>query len=64
MARLGSFVTKIQDLFKDYCKYQNICEYFDPANYTCTNNECSYCGKYRSFEAEKTLKKVMKPEKT
>jgi len=53
MARLGSFVAKIQDLFKDYCKYQDVCEYFDLTNYTCTNNECSYCGKYRSFEQKK-----------
>jgi hypothetical protein len=63
MAPLGSFLNKIQSLFKDYCKYQSVCSYFDPTSYTCANNECTYCGKYRSFEAQ-ALKEAAKPEQT
>jgi hypothetical protein len=62
MARLGSFLNKIQDAIKDYCKYKNVCLCFDPNAYTCANNESSYCGKYRAFEAEKTQKEAPKPE--
>jgi hypothetical protein len=59
--RFESFLNKIQDLFKNYCKYRSDCQYFDPANHTCANNEHSYCGKYRDFEAE-ALKEAAKPE--
>jgi hypothetical protein len=63
LTRFESFLNKIQNLFKDYCKYQGVCQYFDPKSYTCANNECSYCGKYRRFEAE-TLKVTTQPEQT
>ena len=58
--RFESFLNKIQDLFKDYCKYKSVCQYFDPTNFTCTNNEGSYCGKHRYFKSEKTLNEVTK----
>jgi len=60
--RFESFLNKIQTLFKDYCKYKSVCQYFDPTNYTCTNDDHSYCGKYRSFKAEKALKETTEPE--
>lgn len=53
MTRFESFLTKIQDLIKDYCEFRNTCPYFDPDSHTCTMDRGLYCGKHRKLKAEK-----------
>jgi len=52
-SRLESILSKIQNLLTDYCEFRSTCPYFDPDNYTCTNDGGPHCGKYRKFKAEK-----------
>ena len=58
MPRFESFLTKIQNLNKDYCEFRDNCPYFDPDSHTYTKGGGLYCGKYRKFEAEKKPKKI------
>jgi hypothetical protein len=60
--RIELLITKIQNKFKDYCEFQNICPAFDPANFTCANKGGSHCGKYRRFQKEKTINKQSEPK--
>ena len=38
MSRFESILNKIQNMFTDYCEFRSICPYFDPDQFTCTNN--------------------------
>jgi len=49
MSRFESFLTKIQDLIKDYCEFRNTCPYFDPDSHTCTMAGGLHCGKHRNL---------------
>jgi hypothetical protein len=51
-------------MFTDYCEFRNICPYFDPDQFTCTNKGGSHCGKYRRFKVEKTMSEPEKPKRT
>jgi len=53
MSRFESFLTKIQDLIKDYYEFRNTCPYFDPNSHTCTMTGGLHCGKHRKLKAEK-----------
>ena len=55
LSRFESLLNKIQNKFKNYCEFRNICPYFDPIQFTCTNKGGSHCGKYRLFKTKKTL---------
>jgi hypothetical protein len=55
MTCFESFLTKIQDLIKDYCEFRNICPYFDPDSHTCTMAGGLHCGKHRKLKAEKEI---------
>jgi hypothetical protein len=55
MSRFGSLLSKIQNIFTDYCEFKDICPYFDPDQFTCVNSGGSRCGKYRRFKAEHEL---------
>ena len=64
MSRFGSLLTKIQNMFTDYCEFRSICSYFDPDQFTCVNKGGSHCGKYRRFKAEIAMNKPEKPKRT
>jgi hypothetical protein len=53
MSRFESFLTKIQDLIKDYCEFRNICPDFDPNSHTCTIAGGLQCESHRNLKTEK-----------
>jgi hypothetical protein len=62
MSRFGSLLSKIQNIFTDYCEFKDICPYFDPDQFTCVNSGGSRCGKYRRFKAEHAVNELEKPK--
>jgi hypothetical protein len=64
MSRFESLLNKIQNMFRDYCEFRNICPYFNTDNFTCTDEGGLHCGKYRRFKAEKKVKAPAKPKRT
>jgi hypothetical protein len=53
MSRFESFLTKTQDLIKDYYEFRNAYPYFVPESHTCTVDGGLHRGKHRKFKAEK-----------
>jgi hypothetical protein len=62
MSRFGLLLVKIQNMFTGYCEFRNICDYFDPDQFTCANKGGSHCGKYRRFKAEKAITEPAEPQ--
>jgi hypothetical protein len=60
LSRFESLLNKIQNKFKDYCEFKNICPYFDLVQFTCTNKGGSQCRKYQLFKIKTDTERACK----